>query len=53
KKAFRDIRRRDKKKTKLIAQHPNEIKHFVRFDYRDLIDKESVLVRLRAHGVEL
>ena len=53
KKALSDLKRRDKKKTKLIVQHPNEIKHFVRFDYRDLIDKENVLVRLRAHGVKI
>ena len=53
KKAFSDIRRRDKKKNKLIAKYSNEVKHFVRFNYRDTINRENVIVRLSESGVKL
>jgi len=52
-KVHKEIQLRDKKKTKLIAQHPNEIKYFVRFNYKETINKELVLDKLIANGIRL
>ena len=51
KKAFSDIKRRDKKKDKLIKQHSNEVEYFIRFDYRDVINRELILSRLKAYKI--
>ena len=44
-------RARDCTKDKLIADHPEEVKYFVRFSYKDKINKECILNRLKSAGV--
>lgn len=53
KKDFNDIKRRDRKKDKLIAKHKNEVKYFVRFNYKDRINRENVIDRLRKYKVPI
>lgn len=42
---------RDKNKNKLIKQHYEEIKYFIRFNYREKITKELVETKLKNKGV--
>ncbi|MFA5024274.1 MAG: hypothetical protein WC523_04920 [Patescibacteria group bacterium] len=50
-KVFRDIKFRDLQKTALIANHPEDIKHFIRFSYSEDITEESVIKKLKDCGV--
>ena len=49
--AFKEMRNRDRKKESLIKKHTNEIKHFIRFSYKEEINKDYVMHILREHGI--
>ncbi len=51
KKATQVIKRHDRKKTKLISKHPDQVRHFVRFNYKDEITRENVISVLKSNGV--
>ena len=48
-----NIKRRDRKKDKLIAEHPNDIKYFIRFNYKDKINQNSVIERLKKYNISI
>jgi len=50
-KAFQTTKRHDRKKTKLIIQHPDQVRHFIRFNYKDEITRENVISVLKSNGV--
>jgi CO dehydrogenase/acetyl-CoA synthase alpha subunit len=47
KKGLRLTQKRDKLKDQLIAQHPEDIKHFIRIKYDEPITKEHIQERLK------
>lgn len=52
-KSFADTRRRDRKKTRRIRQHPEDVAFFIRFNYKQKITKKFVIDKLIAAGVKL
>jgi hypothetical protein len=46
-KALEAVQYRDQLKDKLIAEHPDEVKHFIRFNYKQSITKEFVLQEIQ------
>jgi hypothetical protein len=50
--AFETTQRHDQLKDTLIAQHPEDIKHFIRIKYDELITKEHLIERLKAVGYD-
>ena len=53
KKVLAEIKKRDTRKNNLIAAHPEEIKHFIRLSYKDVINKESVIKMLKLNSIEI
>ncbi|MFA5024264.1 MAG: hypothetical protein WC523_04870 [Patescibacteria group bacterium] len=45
--------KRDKLKDKLIKEHPEEVKYFIRFNFKEKLTKECVINKLKKHGVPL
>lgn len=43
----------DKLKNKLISEHPDEVKYFVRFNYLEDITKENILIKLKNSGLSI
>lgn len=41
------------KKQKLIDKHVDEIKNFIKFNYNEKIDLNSIKERLETHGISL
>lgn len=41
----------DKLKNKKIKQHRDDIKYFIRFSYKDKIDKENIIIKLKEEGI--
>ena len=52
KKKFKRQKQLDRIKNKKIKQHPEDVKFFIRFSYKDPITKEYVLGRLKKEGVK-
>ena len=48
---FEQIQKRDKLKDNLIAKHPEEVKHFIRFNYTDDLTLEYVRRKLNQQGI--
>jgi len=55
KKNFRCIKKRDNVKNKKIAQHPKDVKYFIRFNYKEKskLSKEYVMIKLKENGVPI
>jgi len=60
KKALKQTQARDKLKNKLIKKHPNDIKYFIRFNYKEFdyrtdikIIKKIVLKKLKKYNVPI
>jgi len=51
KKKFKDRIRKDKLKNKLIKSHTNIIKYFIRFNYKEKIDRDYVESKLKKIGL--
>jgi glutaredoxin-related protein len=45
------IKKRDKNKDKLIKAHPEDIKYFIRFNYKEKITKKYIIEKLKKYGV--
>lgn len=45
------IRKMDKIKNKLVDRHKKDIKYFIRFNYTDNIDYDTVMKVLKSNGV--
>ena len=52
-KVLAEIKKRDSIKNKLIAQRPDEVKYFVRFSYKDIINKENVINKLKENNIPI
>jgi hypothetical protein len=50
-KAFKATQKRDRKKNKLIKEHPDDILYFIRFNYKQNITKELVISELNKAGI--
>jgi hypothetical protein len=48
---YRAIKNRDKLKNKKIKEHPEDVKYFIRFNYKEKITKEYVVKKLKANGI--
>ena len=48
---LKELKKRDRLKTRLIKKHPEEIQFFIRFNYKEKIDKEYVLKKLKKYKV--
>ena len=49
-----DRKRKDKLKTKLIKEHPEEIEYFIRFNYRNKVEsKQNVLAKLQKYDIPI
>lgn len=48
---YNNIIKRDAIKNNLIAMHSKEIKYFIRFSYKEKINKNSVLIKLKEFNV--
>jgi len=53
KKAFKDRKKKDALKNKLIKQHPEDVKFFIRFDIYEKLTLEYVKEKLEAHNVPM
>lgn len=51
KKNLEKCKRRDTKKTKLIASHPDQVKYFIRFNFKETINEANVRERLKRASV--
>jgi hypothetical protein len=50
-KAYEDLKLRDQLKDTLIAQHPEDVHHFLRIKYDEPITKEHLAARLKEIGI--
>jgi len=48
---FEDRKKKDQLKNDLIAQHTTEIKHFIRFNFKEPITKEYITNKLKKFGL--
>lgn len=46
KQGLKETKQRDCRKTKLIKQHPEDVKHFVRFNYKEKLTEEYIIKKL-------
>jgi len=53
KEALSLTKRRDKIKNKLIKQHSEDIKYFIRFNYKEKLTKEYITEKLKKYGVPI
>jgi hypothetical protein len=49
--ALAETKRRDRIKNKKIKKHPNDIKFFVRFNYREKITEDLIIMKLEKYGL--
>lgn len=52
-KAFKNTQRLDKLKNKKIKQHKEDIKYFIRFNYKEDINKQYIVKKLNSLGINI
>ena len=52
-KTLMETQRLDRLKSKKIKQHPKDVKHFIRFNYKEDITEEYVIKKIKKYGVNI